>query len=99
MAEFLLNVVFVRDDLYSNKEYCEVIAALHPKVTKLKGEAQEGQSLDMSGDELAALIRMALPATNNSLMPEIQYLVALCRLALHGAATVEEEKAKAEQPS
>lgn len=96
--EFMINAVFTQDALYNSKEFCEVIASLHPRLTSLMGEEQEGKCLDVTNDEQSTLVKMAVPSTNNTLLPEVQMVVAMSRLALHAAEPIEDKKPEEKNP-
>lgn len=87
VPEYLLNVVFIQDALYSSKEDCEMIAYLHPVLTPLKN-SPEGTELIVDNEVQAWLIKKAVPSTHNTLTPEAQHLVATSRVAIHCAETV-----------
>jgi hypothetical protein len=88
LADYILEMVFTQRGLYQDAEFCELVMNLQPKLAKLRGEG--GQKLRVTDAHHKALVSRGLPDQQAQLLPEIQFYIAQCRLAIVKAEDVKE---------
>jgi hypothetical protein len=94
LVEYLLDVVFIRAALYSDKDFCDCIAELQPKLLPLRGEAQVEVTFKLTDTSHKVLVNMGLPDPRLEVLPETQFGIAQARLAILSAKEVKEKPPK-----